>query len=116
MTDYCFETTCGNCKTSGVWERLSNQNILVVPCTGCAEDNNWTWNGRICLGVSGISANENREQTVDEFAGLIYDIIQPRYDMNIEAQRDEFNEYLNSVPDEVKSKYKNLCEWLLYKR
>lgn len=104
------ETTCGNCKNSGIWERFENQHRLQLPCCACAGDNNWIWNGRRCLGVSGISASEYREQTVEEFAWTICEIIKPRFNMNIEEQRDEFYKYLNSIPDDVKSEYKKLCE------
>ena len=84
MTDYCYDMlhgTCNNCIKWGVWK-----------------------------GVSGISANENREQTVEEFAFTILHIIKPRFNMDIEEKRDEFYKFLNSVPDEVKSEYKKLCE------
>ena len=140
MTDYCYDMlhgTCNNCIKWGVWKGgviWQNKNLpqkcvcvknkdgtvskappywtLVVPCSGCAENKNWTWppGGRRCLGVSGISANENREQTVEEFAFTILHIIKPRFNMDIEEKRDEFYKYLNSVPDEVKSEYKKLCE------
>ena len=104
------ETSCGNCKNWGVWEWIEDQYRLQVPCCNCAENKNWNWNGRRCLGVSGISANEYREQTVEEFAWLIFNIIKPRYDMNIEEDREEFNDYLNKLPDDVKSEYKKFCE------
>ena len=104
------ETTCGNCTNWGVWERFENQHRLQVPCCNCAENKNWNWNGRRCLGVSGISASEYREQTVEEFAWTIRCIIEARFDMNIEEERDEFYKYLNSVPDDVKSEYNKLCE------
>lgn len=40
---------CKNCKTYGKIE----YGIVVLPCTNCATENNWTWNGKKCYGSQG---------------------------------------------------------------
>lgn len=40
---------CSNCKAYGKIE----YGIVVLPCTNCAKENNWTWNGKKCYGSLG---------------------------------------------------------------
>ncbi len=88
---------CSNCKTHAIWDD-DWQNIL-IPCTSCAEENNYMWNGSQCLGISGISTSENREQTPEEFAWIIKNLIQPRF----VGKEKEFNEYIDKIPENVKA-------------
>ena len=87
---------CGNCKAHAIWDD-DWQNIL-IPCANCAEDNNYMWNGVQCLGFSGITASENREQTPEEFAWIIKNIIQARFGEDYK----EFNKFFNKLPVNVK--------------
>ena len=87
---------CSNCKTHAIWDD-DWQNVL-IPCANCAEDNKYMWNGVQCLGVSGITASENREQTPEEFAWIIKNIIQARFGEDYK----EFNKFFNKLPVNVK--------------
>lgn len=41
---------CLNCLDGGIFD---NNNKLLIPCTNCAADNNWYWNGIRCYGSQG---------------------------------------------------------------
>jgi len=90
------DSGCGNCKAHALWDD-DWQNIL-IPCASCAEENNYLWNGEECLGVSGISASEHREQTPEEFVWIIKNLIQPRF----KGDEKEFNEYIDRLPTNVR--------------
>ena len=87
---------CNNCKAHAIWDD-DWQNIL-IPCASFAGDNNYMWNGSQCLGISGISASENREQTLEEFIWTFKNIIQPRF----EGREKELNEYVEKLPENIK--------------
>ena len=87
---------CRNCKAYGVWD--DDWQNIIIPCANCAEDNNYMWNGTQCLGISGLSASEKREQTSEEFAFIIKEIIYPRF----HGMEKEYNDYIDKLPDSVK--------------
>ena len=87
---------CKNCKAYGKWDE-DWQNIL-IPCANCAEDNNYMWNEKQCLGISGFTAYTNREQTPEEYAFIIKKIIYPRF----YGMEKEYNDFIDKLPENVK--------------
>ena len=102
---------CGNCEHYGIVEN----NVVTLPCTSCACDKGYVWNGKKCYGVNGISSatEERRESTLEELINVQVFLIRPRY-VNGEVSPDTLNgltpdEYIlnNLVPGEGKALYKD---------
>ena len=101
---------CGNCEFYGIVEN----NVVTLPCSPCACDKGYVWNGKKCYGVNGISSSEEerRESTLEELINVQVFLIRTRY-VNGEVSPDTLNgltpdEYIlsNLVPDEGKDLYK----------
>lgn len=59
--------TCLNCRAYGIFEDFGK--ILTVPCTNCARDNNFTWNGNRCYG-----AQNAEELGAQAYALTVYEV------------------------------------------
>ena len=106
------QNICGNCKNHG---KVDN-GIVVIPCSCCACDNGYEWNGRRCYGVCGLGDPDDpgRESTLEELVAVHVLIVRPRYLNHIphDLNGRTIDEYIldNFIPDEGKSIYKEMVE------
>jgi hypothetical protein len=96
---------CANCNGHG---RVEN-GVVTLPCSSCALDNGYEWNGRRCYGVTGNS--NGHEATLDELVMTYAVLVRPRYvddPSGLNGQTpDEY--ILNKfIPDEGKDIYKSM--------
>ena len=97
---------CGNCECYGIVEN----GVVTLPCSSCACDKGYVWNGKKCYGVNGISGD--RESTLEELINVQVILVRPRF-VNGGVSPDTLNgltpdEYIldNLIPDEGKDLYK----------
>ena len=100
---------CGNCKCYGIAEN----DVVTLPCSSCACDKGYVWNGKKCYGVNGISSaeEERRESTLEELINVQVILVRPRF-VNGEELLNGLtpDEYIldNLIPDEGKDLYKEI--------
>ena len=102
---------CGNCEHYGIVEN----NVVTLPCTSCACDKGYVWNGKKCYGVNGISSaeEERRESTLEELINVQVILVRPRF-VNGDGGEDlnglTPDEYIldNLIPEEGKTLYKEM--------
>ena len=102
---------CRNCVGNGIVEN----GIVILPCSNCAANNGYEWNGRRCYGVCGIvpSYGSVRESTLEELVSAHVYIVRPRF---LEFNPPDLNgrtidEYiLDMIPDEGKDIYKRMIQ------
>ena len=100
---------CSNCEAYG---RVEN-GIITLPCSSCAKDNGYEWNGRRCYGVTGNS--NGYEATLEELIVTYVIVVRPRY-IEDPTGLDGLtpDEYIlnNLIPDEGKNLYKEYMNQL----
>jgi hypothetical protein len=102
---------CANCNTHGCIEN----GIITVPCSSCALDNGYEWNGNRCYGVSGLSGG--RESTLEELVMTYAILVRPRYIDNPDGLDGQTpDEYILNkfIPDEGKDIYKSMIATPLF--
>jgi hypothetical protein len=55
---------CLNCKSHAIYD---NNNKLLIPCTNCAAENDWYWNGQRCYGCQDREELNDRDITVNAY-------------------------------------------------
>ena len=103
---------CKNCESYGIVEN----GVVTLPCSNCAANNGYEWNGRRCYGVCGIvpSYGSVRESTLEELVSVHVYIVRPRL---LEYNPPDLNgrtidEYIleECIPDEGKNIYKEMIQ------
>ena len=104
---------CANCYGHGIVEN----GVVILPCSNCACDNGYEWNGRRCYGVCGIvdpNRGYIRESTLEELVKANVYIVRPRL---LEYNPPDLNgrtidEYIldECLPDEGKNMYKEMIQ------
>ncbi len=105
---------CKNCISYGV---INYHDTIIVPCSGCAQDRGWEWNGfSRCYGVNGISAQYKRGATLKEHVLSIFLLVRPRFiEDSSGLDGITVDEHLlnTMIPDEGKELYnKYLTQYL----
>ena len=101
---------CLNCRGYGIVEN----DIVILPCSNCACNNGYEWNGHRCYGVCGIDTNLGyaRESTLEELISTHVHIVRPRLlDYNPpDLNGRTIDEYIldEFIPDEGKELYKGM--------
>jgi hypothetical protein len=102
---------CQNCKGYGIVEN----GVVILPCSNCACDNGYEWNGRRCYGVCGIIdpyLGYARESTLEELVKANVHIVRPRLlDYNpLDLNGRTIDEYIldEFIPVEGKDIYKEM--------
>ena len=80
---------CSNCKAYG---SMVDDNV-VMPCTNCARESGYVWNGVRCLGAQG-----NGEVTPWELARIYFELLQTQHHTTHENN-------LSILPEESKAYY-----------
>ena len=97
---------CANCNVHG---RVEN-GVVTLPCSSCALDNGYEWNGCRCYGVTGISGS-GRDSTLEELVMTYALLVRPRYVDNPSGLDEQTpDEYILNkfIPDEGKDIYKSM--------
>jgi len=101
-----YTHNCPNCHAYAVINYQDN--TITVPCSGCAQDRGWEWNGHTCYGVTGLSAQYKRGATLEETVLAVFLIIRPRFieDSSVLDGVTVDQHILNTmIPDEGKELY-----------
>ena len=104
---------CENCYFHGKVEN----GVVIIPCSNCAANNGYEWNGRRCYGACGIvdpNCGYIRESTLEELVKAHVHIVRPRLseynppDLNGRT----IDEYIldECIPDEGKNIYKEMIQ------
>ena len=96
---------CPNCETYGV---INNDDTIIVPCSGCAQDKGWEWNGFTNYGVNSISSQYKRSATINELVLSVFLIIRPRFLENpygLDGLTVDQHLLNTMIPDEGKELY-----------
>lgn len=107
------QQSCKNCERYGIFEN----HRLKVPCSDCAQQNEWMWDNQRCYGVNGISANENREATIEEVIFIAFYLIRPRFienPSNLNGLTPDQYIINNEIPDEGKTLYNDFLQNMQY--
>ena len=91
---------CANCRAHG---RIEND-VVILPCTSCAQENGWTWRGFPMYGVNGYSGG--RQSTIQQLVAVYFDIVRPRLIEFGDSDPDGY--ILDILPDEGKDIYKSM--------
>ena len=102
---------CGNCYIYGIVKN----GVVILPCSNCAANNGYEWNGRRCYGVCGIVDSNRgyiRESTLEELVKAHVYIVRPRlleYNPH-DLKGRTIDEYIidECIPDEGKDMYKEM--------
>jgi hypothetical protein len=90
---------CLNCVTHGITEKKDETIKVILPCSNCAQDKGYMWNGKRCFGVSGFSTG--RESTAEELAKIWFYMIQDRHEPGEKIDGLTFDEFAKkSLPEE----------------
>ena len=94
----------GNCNVYGIVE----DGVVTLPCSSCACDKGYDWNGKKCYGVNGISGD--RESTLEELINVQVILVRPRFEGEELIYGLTPDEYIldNLIPDEGKTLYKEI--------
>ena len=106
-----MEDICLNCVTHGTTKKVNETMEVILPCSNCAQDKGYMWNGKRCFGVSGFSTG--RESTAEELANVWYYLIRDRYEPSETIDGFTFDEYAKkNIPEECHPFYDELvrCE------
>tara|TARA_Y100000389_G_C17184838_1_gene375850 strand:+ start:27 stop:401 length:375 start_codon:yes stop_codon:yes gene_type:complete len=105
--------SCSNCYHYGVYDIFGN---LSIPCTNCAEDNSWTWDGKKCYGSMGQGA----ENSIQNLVMLKYVRVRPRLIKSVPAaypnqglfntEQEADEHILKSLPEEAREPYAQYVE------